>query len=1085
MEQSILQRMHKVLDNLMRTPAGSGDLSSVLRHIVQVAHDGLGADVSVIFSSNPSISKFTGLYAYEGDLHAGRDLLYKDPESEKVTQQVLKEDMLLIQDLEISPEFQNRFTRQEGFRAFAGLAIRSRHRERLLGVMYLNYRQAREFSSTDAEHFKMFVTQAALLLQETWLEYHLGEFGTLSLRRVRELEILQQIDRELSRDLDLNTVLNTILRLGKEQVPAADEACILLFDSRTQILQTATAIGSYAEASQKQKFLLDEAKSITLWVVKERKPVRVDNVHKDPKWRDLYVPIVADTISELDVPLLDGDEVVGILNFESRKEGAFQQEDQDFLLTLAEQAVLAIKNAQAYEREKRLAEEGQVLNQISKEITSQLDHTRVFDLILAKALELTHSTLGSLHVYNADAREIVRVAQQGRAEERKDERQTLGMGVVGRVAAQKKLLNIPEVTLSPWNEWYIEFTQGTRSELAVPMLVGDELWGVLNIESRTAHNFNERDERLLLELADLAVISMQNVHAFEREKRQAEEHQVLNDIGKELTGQPNYIRVFDLILKRTLELTNCALGALLLYDPNRNNLWITSERGLGEDKRNMRISLNQGIVGYVARNKKIINVEDVLLPPWNNMYIPLFPDTRSELAVPLLAGDQLHGVLNVESNTSHHFKERDVRLLQGLANLAVVALQNWRDAQRFELLYRAGQELSKITDLAQLDEAYDIVLKIAKEQSQSVVLLRRFDKDAQELELIRASQPEYQALYRKTKVNIGINGQVARERRTIITDDIKNPPPNRATPNPSSPETRSQLVTPVLFEERYYGNLTLNHRDVGHFQNADIQFFEGLAWQLASTIHRLETVQARQEFERRALASEEMSSIGQSAFAITHRLGNDLGLIDPYVTSIQSELEKLGVSSAYISKKLDDILHTVKPLLSLSISLKQGLARMHSKEETSGEPVAISPKALLEEAAAVPFSQSNISICLHADDDVAHVHVLRDLVNDILHNLVVNAVHALPFGGTITLRTHNEDRYYVALKVSDTGVGIPEHKLPKIFDLFFSTKGSSGFGLWSARRYALKNRGDLKVESQLGQGTTFILLLPRADLNLS
>ena len=78
------------------------------------------------------------------------------------------------------------------------------------------------------------------------------------------------------------------------------------------------------------------------------------------------------TLSELDVPILDEEEVIGVLNFESTREGAFSQEDEDFLQTLAGQAVLAIRNAQAYEREKRLAEEGRVLNEISKEIINQL-----------------------------------------------------------------------------------------------------------------------------------------------------------------------------------------------------------------------------------------------------------------------------------------------------------------------------------------------------------------------------------------------------------------------------------------------------------------------------------------------------------------------------------------------------------------------------------------------------------------------------------------------------------------------------------------------------------------------------------------
>ena len=130
------------------------------------------------------------------------------------------------------------------------------------------------------------------------------------------------------------------------------------------------------------------------------------HVHRDLPWKDLYFQTDDDTLSELDVPLLDGEEVVGVLNFESTREAAFRQEDEHFLLTLAGQAVLAIKNAQAYEREKRLAEEGQVLNEISKEITSHLDLAHVFDLILEKALELTHSHMGNLMLYDRDRNDL-------------------------------------------------------------------------------------------------------------------------------------------------------------------------------------------------------------------------------------------------------------------------------------------------------------------------------------------------------------------------------------------------------------------------------------------------------------------------------------------------------------------------------------------------------------------------------------------------------------------------------------------------------------------------------------------------------
>ncbi|HET8842933.1 MAG TPA: ATP-binding protein, partial [Ktedonobacteraceae bacterium] len=94
--------------------------------------------------------------------------------------------------------------------------------------------------------------------------------------------------------------------------------------------------------------------------------------------------------------------------------------------------------------------------------------------------------------------------------------------------------------------------------------------------------------------------------------------------------------------------------------------------------------------------------------------------------------------------------------------------------------------------------------------------------------------------------------------------------------------------------------------------------------------------------------------------------------------------------------------------------------------------------------------------------------------------LVTNAVQAMPEGGDLTLSAHKAG-HFIALNVTDTGAGIAPRRQEQIFELFFSTKGSSGFGLWSARRNALKNHGDLKMKSALGVGTTFTLLLPRAD----
>src|SRR5262249_32895346 len=101
-------------------------------------------------------------------------------------------------------------------------------------------------------------------------------------------------------------------------------------------------------------------------------------------------------------------------------------------------------------------------------------------------------------------------------------------------------------------------------------------------------------------------------------------------------------------------------------------------------------------------------------------------------------------------------------------------------------------------------------------------------------------------------------------------------------------------------------------------------------------------------------------------------------------------------------------------------------------------------------------------------------------ISDILHNLVSNAVDAMPQGGTLRIRVRSTPRF-VEVKVRDTGSGIPAKELPDLFHLWYSTKESTGFGLWSALAYARAIGGDLKVRSKVGKGTTFTLSLPRAE----
>jgi GAF domain-containing protein len=895
------------------------------------------ADIVVLFHVDRARGGFRLPPSVSGDLHDPASFLRMSPKrpddlAELMLKQAepifAKQSASLAQTLLADPQVRTgNFEQREEIASTAAIPLQVNNEN--VGVLFVNFRLPQRFDSPQQLLIEGLGHYIAIAIKNA------ETFEQLRFRHTRELDILQHIDRELNRMLDLQSILDKILELAKQQVDASI-ATVILHDSKKREFRIASAIGDDAEQQRTYTIPL-HAHSIMRWIMDQKQSVRSSNVYQEAPWRNIYFATKADTISELDVPLLDGDTVVGIINFEHTKEGAFSADDQAFLETLAGQTVLAVKKAQAYENEKRLVQEAQLLNEISKEITGHLRFEHVFGLILEKALQLTRSSYGNFVLYDREVDELRIVAIHG-----------------------------------------------------------------------------------------------------SKEKRE---------------------------------------GQILSFD--------------------------RGIVGYVARTQETLNV-DPTEEPWRDIFVKWLPDTRSELAIPMLAGNELRGVLNFESPEPNRFDERDVQLVKALADLAVVALQNAeryekaeKEAERFELLYQVGQELSNVNDVedgsgvgaelattthTQQGEAFTIVHKIIeKRYPDSQVIIRRYDEETQQLILICASPgPISPPTHRHVQRLPYVSTDIPMLRQTQIVYDITAPAHTNLHAMIHDPDIRSMIIVPIWFKEQYYGTIGLCHHKTSHFRTLDAQFIQGLSHQLANTLYRIQANRERQDFKTRATVAEAMSAIGQSAFELTHRLGNDLGLVPTYIAGIQDELEKGSIHNPAISKKLNDIRQAVQTVLTLSKRLKSNLSDMQSRDQLVEEIASVPPAVLFVEAiTAVGAIPEEIDVQLETDAETPPVKVIPTLIANILRNLIANAIEAMPNGGILTMRTRAVGSL-VMLEVSDTGTGITEHDQKKIFDLFFSTKRSSGFGLWSAKRYALENHGDLTVDSIPGSGSTFTLALPRA-----
>jgi signal transduction histidine kinase len=159
----------------------------------------------------------------------------------------------------------------------------------------------------------------------------------------------------------------------------------------------------------------------------------------------------------------------------------------------------------------------------------------------------------------------------------------------------------------------------------------------------------------------------------------------------------------------------------------------------------------------------------------------------------------------------------------------------------------------------------------------------------------------------------------------------------------------------------------------------------------------------------------------------------------------------------------------------------------HSTEMRTSEEVDINQlllTAVEKVRRAFPASTAKVEIRLDLADDLPQISIDRTGLMDVCHNVIRNALDAMPDGGALTLTSAvaaKDGSNFVQLTITDTGIGIPDKVLPRVFDLFFTTKKTGwGFGLWHDKNFLNQMGGDIGVFSEDGKGSTFTLLIPMA-----
>jgi sigma-B regulation protein RsbU (phosphoserine phosphatase) len=263
----------------------------------------------------------------------------------------------------------------------------------------------------------------------------------------------------------------------------------------------------------------------------------------------------------------------------------------------------------------------------------------------------------------------------------------LGHGITGTAAASGHSVRVSDVSK---DDRYINGIDSVRSELAVPLILQGKCVGVLDIQSRHVDYFTPEQQSILTLLAGRLATAIENARLYQKERTQAETLLLLNEVARETSSILDVEELLRRAAEQIKRVIDYQILSLMLYDEKQKVFRHRIDVKHGQHVQGkLRVAVSEGIVGAAAVLRASVRVPDVSVDP---RYLMVNPETRSELAIPMIHQGKVIGVLDLESPQLDYFTEDHVQTLSILAANLAVALEN---ARLYEKLARDEARLER------------------------------------------------------------------------------------------------------------------------------------------------------------------------------------------------------------------------------------------------------------------------------------------------------------------------------------------------------------------------------------------------------
>jgi K+-sensing histidine kinase KdpD/CheY-like chemotaxis protein len=953
--------------------------------------------------------------------------------------------------------------------------------------------------------------------------------------RVKELAVINNVQEGLVSRMDMQSIYDLVGEKIRDT-----------FDAQV------TIIGSFDdnETTEHFNYVIENGKryypdsrpvdKLREQLIQTKLKIIIENKEQSEKWFGDKVAVKDSkpAKSAVFVPLLIGDKVKRYVSLQNvDKENAFTDSDVRLLETLANSMSVALENARLFDETTRLLKETEqrtaelsVINSVQEGLAKELNMQAIYELVGNKLSDVLHTLDIDIRLFSSDTNQVFYPYVRDHGEIIKVEPSAMrGMSKYVYETHETLIINEKlEKRMKELGSYILPGTQMEKSFMAVPIIVGNKVTGMVSISNYEKENaFSESEVRLLQTVVSAMSVALENARLFDETNRLLKETEqrtaelgVINSVQDGLVREMNMSAIYELVGNRLCDLF-----------PDTQTLVIrTFDHATGLEhwqyaiEKGVRLHTDPRPVNWINKElittKTAININENFTETANKfggVTVTVGMPPKSVIFVPMIVGDVVKGSVSLQNvDRENAFNDSDLRLLTTLTNSMSVALENARlFDETARLLADAKQRASELSTVNNISKALASQLN-PNELIQFVgdQLRDLFNANIAYLALLNKKTKmiyfpyQFGEIMPARKIGDGLTSKIIMSGEPLlINKDLSIKHEEMGISQMGTPAS-SYLGVPIPEGDEFIGVLSVQSTEQENRFNENDQ---RLLTTIASSVGvALRNAQLFEDVEQAKMEAEKASKIAEkaneakSAFlsTVSHELRTPLTSVLGFAKIINKRLNdkifpvvdqsdpKTGKTIMQVNENLQVVIsegerltHLINDVLDLA-KIEAGRMEWNQENVSLAEVVE---RAVL--ATTSLFDQKGIRLIKKIDANIPDITGDEDKLIQVVINLFSNAVKFTE-KGNVTCEVFQKDNE-VIVTVSDTGIGIAPEDYGAVFEQFKQVGGDTltdepkgtGLGLPICKEIVEHHGGRIWVESTIGKGSTFSFAIPFIPLD--